>query len=90
MTGNGKHPAEIIIPGKDGDNVEKFDGSGRRVIAAEIRSASGTTLLELMALPVEPFKVDPTLLKMPERPAIPTFTDDGPPKVYDYSERAAL
>jgi hypothetical protein len=90
MTGNGKRPAEVIIPGKDGENVEKLDRSGRRVIAAETRSAAGvTTSMPLMALAGEPIKIDPTLLKMPERPAIPTFTDDGPPKVYDYSEREA-
>jgi hypothetical protein len=35
----------------------------------------------------ESIKIDPTLLEMPERPAVPTFVDNGPPKIYDYSEQ---
>jgi hypothetical protein len=88
MTGNGKHPAEVIIPGKYGDNVRTLDDSGRHVIGTEIRSDGGVTnTTSVVALISESIKIDPTLLEMPERPAVPTFVDNGPPKIYDYSEQ---
>jgi hypothetical protein len=88
MSGNGKHPTEVITPGKNGESVQKLDDSGRKVVGTETRSADGETTSALLTESTgEAVDIDPTLLTMPDRPAVPTFSDDGPPRIYDYSER---
>jgi hypothetical protein len=89
MSDNGKHPAEVITEARNSESVEKLDASGEKIVKKEVHDASGAIVPSLLIdMPIgAAVNIDPTLLAMPERPSVPTFTDNGPPRLYDYSER---
>lgn len=89
MADNGKHPAEVITEARNSESVEKLDASGEKIVKKEVHDASGAIVPSLLIdMPIgAAVNLDPTLLAMPERPSVPTFTDNGPPRLYDYSER---
>jgi hypothetical protein len=88
MSNNGSHPAELVIPGKDGDTYKELDATGKKVVKTEKRDASGTALSSLLApqsMQEELVEIDPSILLMPEHPEVPTYDDaNAPPRVYDY------
>jgi hypothetical protein len=87
MSDDGQQPTKVTISGQDYDTVKWLGDSGKRVIKTETETSSALHMparSRPKSTSGELIDIDPALLTMPQRPDLPTFDYDGPPRLYDY------